>query len=99
MMEMALLQKVQEQELMPPPASSAIPTARCSQGAASFAQERIWLDEMIHHDPLISPAMHNFVLPLVIKHGSMSIERIRSTIVAVLKQHDILRTAIYFDEN
>ncbi|CAF1433641.1 unnamed protein product [Adineta steineri] len=99
MMEMALLQKVQEQEMMLSPASSSISTAGCSQGAASFAQERIWLDEKIHHDPSISPAMHNFVLPLVIKHGSMSIERIRSAIVAVLEQHEILRTAIYFDEN
>ncbi|CAF4060121.1 unnamed protein product, partial [Adineta steineri] len=98
-MEMALLQKFQEQEMMLSPASSAIPTAGCSQGAASFAQERIWLDEKIHHDPTISPAMHNFVLPLVIKHGSMSIERIRSAVVAVLEQHEILRTAIYFDEN
>ncbi|CAF1369681.1 unnamed protein product, partial [Adineta steineri] len=99
MMEMALLHKVQEQEMMLSPASSAIPTAGCSRGTASFAQERIWLDEKIHHDPFISPAMHNFVLPLVVKHGSMSIERIRSAVVAVLEQHDILRTAIYFDEN
>ncbi|CAF3976110.1 unnamed protein product, partial [Adineta steineri] len=99
MMAMALLQKVQEQEMMLSPASSAIPTAGCSQGAASFAQERIWLDEKIYHDPAISPAMHNFVLPLVIKHGSMSIKRIRSAVVAVLEQHEILRTAIYFDEN
>ncbi|CAF3842780.1 unnamed protein product [Adineta steineri] len=43
--------------------------------------------------------MHNFVLPLVVKHGSMSIERIRSAVVAVLEQHEILRTAIYFDKN
>ncbi|CAF4047448.1 unnamed protein product, partial [Adineta steineri] len=99
MMEMALLQKVQEQGMMLTSASSTIPTARCSQGAASFAQERIWLDEKIHHDPTISPAMHNFVLPLVINHGSMSIERIRSAVVGVLKQREILRTAIYFDEN
>ncbi|CAF3766289.1 unnamed protein product, partial [Adineta steineri] len=99
MMEMALLQKVQEQEMMLSPASSAIPTAGCSQGAASFAQERIWLNEKIHYDPSVSPAMHNFVLPLVIKHGSMSIERIRSAISAVLEQYEILRTAIYFDEN
>ncbi|CAF4020601.1 unnamed protein product, partial [Adineta steineri] len=99
MMELAVLQKVQEQEMVPPPVSSTIPVAGCSQGAASFAQERIWLNEKIHHDPEISPAMHNFVLPFVIKHGSMSIERIRSAIVAVLEQHEILRTAIYFDEN
>ncbi|CAF4062769.1 unnamed protein product, partial [Adineta steineri] len=99
MMEMALLHKVQEQEMMLSPASSAIPTAGCSQGAASFAQERIWLDEKIHHDPTISPATHNFVLPLVIKHGSMSVERIRSAVVAVLEQYEILRTAIYFDTN
>ncbi|CAF0980449.1 unnamed protein product [Adineta steineri] len=99
MMELALLQKVQEQEMMLSPASLAIPAAGCSQGAVSFAQERIWLDEKIHHDPSISPAMHNFVLPLVIKHGSMSIERIRSTVVAVIEQHEILRTAIYFDKN
>ncbi|CAF4029589.1 unnamed protein product, partial [Adineta steineri] len=98
-METALLQKTQEQEMMLSPASSTIPTSGCSQGAASFAQERIWLDEKIHHNPSISPAMHNFVLPLVVKHGSMPIERIRSAIVAVLKQHEILRTAIYFDEN
>ncbi|CAF1463212.1 unnamed protein product [Adineta steineri] len=99
MMEMALLQKVQEQEMMLSPASSASPTSVCSQGAASFAQERIWLDEKFHHNSPMSPAMHNFVLPLVIEHGSMSIERIRSAIVAVLEQHEILRTAIYFDEN
>ncbi|CAF1180004.1 unnamed protein product [Adineta steineri] len=99
MMEMALLQKVQEQKMMLTPASSAIPTAGCSQSAASFAQERIWFDEKIHHDPSISPAMHNFVLPLVIKHGSMSIERIRSAVVAVLEQHEIFRTALYFDKN
>ncbi|CAF4036473.1 unnamed protein product, partial [Adineta steineri] len=99
MMEMALLQKVQEQELMPPPASLTIPASGCSQGVASFAQERIWLDEKFHHNSPMSPAMHNSVLPLVIKHGSMSIERIRSAVVAVLEQHEILRTAIYFDEN
>ncbi|CAF1077699.1 unnamed protein product [Adineta steineri] len=29
----------------------------------------------------------------------MSIERIRSVVVAVLEQHEMLRTAIYFDEN
>ncbi|CAF0996698.1 unnamed protein product [Adineta steineri] len=99
MMEMSLLQKIQEEEMMPSPASSAIPAAGCSQGAASFAQERIWLDEKIHHDPSISPAMYNFVLPLIIKHGSMSIDRIHLAIVAVLEQHEILRTAIYFDKN
>ncbi|CAF1034858.1 unnamed protein product [Adineta steineri] len=99
LMETALLQKIQEQEMMPSPASSAILASGCSQGAASFAQERIWLDEKIHHDPTTSPAMHNFILPLVIKHGSMPIERIRSAVVAVLEQHEILRTAIYFDEN
>ncbi|CAF4064629.1 unnamed protein product, partial [Adineta steineri] len=85
--------------MMPSPASSTIPTSGCSQGAASFAQERIWVDEKFHHNSPMSPAMHNFVLPLMIKHGSMSIERIRSAIVAVLEQHKILRTAIYFDEN
>ncbi|CAF0731748.1 unnamed protein product [Adineta steineri] len=99
MMEMALLQKVQEQELMPPPASLTIPASGCSQGVASFAQERIWFDEKFHHNSPMSPAMHNSVLPLVIKHGSVSIERIRSAVVAVLEQHEILRTAIYFDEN
>jgi hypothetical protein len=97
-METALLQKIQKHEMMPLSSSLTIAATLCSQSTASFAQQRIWFDENLYHDPSISPAMNNLLLPLVIKHGSMSIERIRSAILAVLEQHRILRTAIYFDE-
>ena len=96
MMEMALLEKIAKEKKMPLPESFAITASGRSQSAVSFAQERIWVDEKFHHDPSTSPAMHNLVLPLVIKHGSMSIERIRSAIVLVLEQHKILRTATRF---
>jgi len=69
-----------------------------SKSIASSAQQRIWLDEQIYFNSLVSPACYNILLPLTIKHGSMSIARIRSAITATLERHTILRTAVYFNE-
>jgi hypothetical protein len=97
-MEIALLQKIQKQKTMPVSSPLNITAFGCSQSTASFAQQRVWFDENLYNDPSTSLALHNLLLPLVIKRGSMSIERIRSAIVTILEQHTILRTAIHYDE-
>ena len=97
-METALLHKIQKDEIMPLSLPQTITTFGRSQSNASFAQQRVWSDENLYHDPSTSPALNNLLLPLVIKHGSMSIERIHLAIITTLEQHTVLRTAINFDK-
>jgi hypothetical protein len=97
--EIALLRKIQEHQDIPLSSSNNITTTDCSHNTASFAQQLVWSEEQLYHDRSISLALNNLLLPLEIKHGLMSIARIRSAIVAILKQHMVLRTAIIFDED
>jgi hypothetical protein len=69
-----------------------------SKSLTSSAQQRIWLDEKVFHDPLISPALYHIIAPLTIKHGSLSIASIRSVIVTILGRNTILRTAVRLNE-
>jgi hypothetical protein len=69
------------------------------QAPASFAQQRIWLHEHIYFDHQSSSlALYNILLPLKIKCGSMSIERIRLAILSMLEKHTVLRTAVRFND-
>jgi hypothetical protein len=96
-MEIVMLQQVQKQKMMFQSAPSSIMTTGLNQSIASFAQQRVWFDEKLQNDSSTSLTFNNVVLPLVIKCGSMSIERIRSSIVTILEQHAVLRTSVYFD--
>ena len=84
--------------VLPSPPSTIRTTGR-SQSIASSAQQRIWLDERIYFDRSTSSALYNILLPLIIKHGSMLIERIRLAITTILERHTILRTAVRFNED
>ncbi|UJR34439.1 hypothetical protein I4U23_021846 [Adineta vaga] len=66
---------------------------------ASFAQQRIWLNEQIHFNQSASTsvALYNITVPLYIKDGTMSIERIRTALMTVVERNHVLRTAVYFD--
>ncbi|CAF3015386.1 unnamed protein product, partial [Rotaria sp. Silwood2] len=69
------------------------------QASASFAQQRIWLHEQLYFNHQSSSlAIYNILVPLQIKQGSLSVERIRLALLSVLDQHMILRTSIRFNE-
>jgi hypothetical protein len=89
------IHKQESEKLLP----FTIVSSSSSKSIASSAQQRIWLDQQIHFDPLVSPALYNILVPLTIKRGSMPIACIRSAIAATLERHTILRTAVYFNEN
>ncbi|CAF4035172.1 unnamed protein product, partial [Adineta steineri] len=72
------------------------------QAKASFAQERIFLDEQIR----FSSANNNtnmYVIPLIYRVSSMndhiSISRLQHAFQSVITKHQILRTALYLDTN
>lgn len=90
--------KIQRHQKMILPSSSTIPVVDYSRAGASFAQKRAWINENMYHDPSSSSTINNILLPLVIKSGSLSIQSIRSAVVAILKKNTILRTAIHFDK-
>ncbi|CAF4105179.1 unnamed protein product, partial [Adineta steineri] len=67
-----------------------------TEAIASFGQQRIWFHEQLYfHASDLS--VYNIVLPLIIKQGSLSIERLRSALRSVIEQHTVLRTAIRFN--
>ncbi|CAF4248414.1 unnamed protein product, partial [Adineta steineri] len=79
-----------------------------SQARASFAQERIFLDEHIRFsstDDNSSSSSNNnmYVIPLIYRISSstdsISIIRLRHAFEHVLAKHHILRTALYLDVN
>ncbi|CAF4182642.1 unnamed protein product, partial [Adineta steineri] len=70
------------------------------QATASFAQERIYLDEQIRFSSKNS--MNNmYVIPLLFRISSMndhvSITRLHHAFQSVVTKHNILRTALYID--
>ncbi|CAF4252816.1 unnamed protein product, partial [Adineta steineri] len=72
------------------------------QSRASFAQERIYLDEQIR----FSSTNNNtniYVIPLIYRISSMndhiSISRLQHAFQSIIRKHQILRTALYLDTN
>ncbi|CAF1595867.1 unnamed protein product [Adineta ricciae] len=98
-MRAVLSQKIRNKKILLQPSHGTITATGLQQSVASFAQQRVWLDEKSQNDFSKSLTSNNVVLPLVIRSGTMSIERIRSSVITILKQHTILRTAVYLDQN
>ncbi|CAF0805490.1 unnamed protein product [Adineta ricciae] len=65
-----------------------------NQGIASFAQERIYVDENIRFSNKI--AIYNELTALRIIEGSISLDRLSKALRYVLSKHKILRTALKF---
>ncbi|CAF0803219.1 unnamed protein product [Adineta steineri] len=63
---------------------------------ASSAQQRIYMHENLYFSAS-DFSVYNYVIPLIIKRGSVSIEHIRFSLVSVIQQHTVLRTAIRFN--
>ncbi|CAF1457723.1 unnamed protein product, partial [Adineta steineri] len=67
-----------------------------TEAIASFGQQRIWFhDQLYFHDSDLS--VYNIVVPLIIKQGSLSIERVSSALRSVIERYTILRTAVRFN--
>ena len=66
-------------------------------GMASFAQERIFLDEKIRFSDKI--AIYNELTVLRIGQGRLSIDRLQDAFRFVLAKHKILRTSLVFDDD
>src|SRR5579862_7408961 len=70
---------------------------------ASFAQERIFLDEQIRFSSKTNNIM--YVIPLIYRISSsskdnhISITRLHRAFQSVIVKHSILRTALYLDTN
>ncbi|CAF4066371.1 unnamed protein product, partial [Rotaria magnacalcarata] len=71
-----------------------------NEGRASFAQERIWLDERVRFNP-DKPQLAIYNMPFLyhIESGTMSIVRLRHALQLVVKKHQALRTALFFDSD
>ncbi|CAF4184817.1 unnamed protein product, partial [Adineta steineri] len=63
---------------------------------ASSAQQRIYMHENLYFSAS-DFSVYNYVIPLIIKCGSVSIEHIRFSLVSVIQQHTVLRTAVRFN--
>ncbi|CAF0774859.1 unnamed protein product [Adineta steineri] len=70
---------------------------------ASFAQERIYLDEQIRFSSNKTTMNNMYVIPLLYRISSMndhvSITRLHHAFESVIAKHNILRTALYLDIN
>ncbi|CAF4095539.1 unnamed protein product, partial [Adineta steineri] len=64
-----------------------------TEAIASSAQQRIYMHENLSFSAS-DFSVYNYVIPLIIKRGSVPIEQIRLSLVSVMQQHTILRTAI-----
>ncbi|CAF1312203.1 unnamed protein product [Adineta steineri] len=72
-------------------------TLHINQGIASFAQERIFLDEQMRFSNKI--AIYNELTALKMIQGSISINRLLEAIGYILNKHKILRTVISFNND
>ncbi|CAF1547328.1 unnamed protein product, partial [Adineta steineri] len=72
-----------------------------TQARASFAQERIYLDEQIRFSSNKTTMNNMYVIPLLYRLSSMidhiSITRLHHAFQSVITRHNILRTALYID--
>ncbi|CAF4006926.1 unnamed protein product, partial [Adineta steineri] len=70
---------------------------------ASFAQERIYLDEQIRFSSNKTTMNNMYVIPLLYRISSMndpiSMTRLHHAVRSVIIKHNILRTALYMDTN
>ena len=66
-------------------------------GIASFAQERIFLDEQVRFSNKV--AIYNELIALRIVQGSLSIDRLLQALRFVLSKHKILRTSLVFNND
>ncbi|CAF3939613.1 unnamed protein product, partial [Adineta steineri] len=73
------------------------------QARASFAQERIYLDEQIRFSSKKTTMNNMYVIPLLYRISSISdhisITRLHYAFQSVITKHNILRTALYIDDN
>ncbi|CAF1585918.1 unnamed protein product [Adineta ricciae] len=72
------------------------------RGQTSFAQERIWLDEIVRFQSNETKklAIYNETLMYKVTSSSLSISRLRNALSLVIQQHSSLRTRIsYENEN
>ncbi|CAF1333405.1 unnamed protein product [Adineta ricciae] len=69
------------------------------QGAVSFAQSRIYLDEQIRFQSSnkTTTAIYNLPLLCRLSQSFISIIRLRETLQEITEKHDVLRTSIQFD--
>ncbi|CAF1579639.1 unnamed protein product, partial [Adineta steineri] len=72
-------------------------TLHINEGIASFAQERIFLDEQVRFSSDI--AVYNEVSTLQVVQGSLSLNRLLQAFRFVLNKHKILRTSLMFHNN
>ncbi|CAF4176876.1 unnamed protein product, partial [Adineta steineri] len=72
------------------------------QARASFAQERIYLDEQIRFSSNKTTMKNIYVIPLLYRISSMnddmSITRLQHAFQSVIRKHNILRTALHIDD-
>ncbi|CAF1455741.1 unnamed protein product, partial [Adineta steineri] len=70
---------------------------------ASFAQERIFLDEQIRFSSIHNNTNNMYVIPLIYRISSMndhiSISRLQHAFQSIIRKQQILRTALYLDTN
>ncbi|CAF1247958.1 unnamed protein product [Adineta steineri] len=69
---------------------------------ASFAQERIYLDEQIRFSSNKTIMKNMYVIPLLYRissmNGHISISRLQHAFQSIIKKHKILRTALHLDD-
>ncbi|CAF4081742.1 unnamed protein product, partial [Adineta steineri] len=72
------------------------------QARASFAQERIYLDEQIRFSSKKTTMKNMYTIPLLYRISSMndhiSITRLHHAFQSVIRKHNILRTALHIDD-
>ncbi|CAF1451572.1 unnamed protein product, partial [Adineta steineri] len=67
-----------------------------TKAIASSAQQRIYMHENRYYSGS-DFSVYNYLIPLTMKRGSVSIELIRLSLATVIQQHTVLRTAIRFN--
>ncbi|CAF4316393.1 unnamed protein product, partial [Adineta steineri] len=72
-------------------------TLHINEGIASFAQERIFLDQQVRFSSDI--AIYNELSTLQVVQGSLSLNRSLQVFRYVLNKHKILRTSLIFNNN
>ncbi|CAF4180583.1 unnamed protein product, partial [Adineta steineri] len=72
-------------------------TLHINEGVASFAQERIFLDEQVRFSTDI--AVYNELSTLQIVQGSLSFNRLLQAFRYILNKHKILRTSLMLNNN
>ncbi|CAF1548945.1 unnamed protein product, partial [Didymodactylos carnosus] len=71
---------------------------RCT---ASYAQERIWIDEHVRSKSGQKDVLAIYNIPILFKITSdnVSIEKLRHSLLLVIEKHSTLRTALKYDQN